>query len=331
MPIRLLLLLPVWLAAACAPSAEQVVVYSSRAEQLIQPLLERYAAESGVRISWITDKEGPLMQRLIAEGDQTPADLLLTVDAGNLWLAAEEGLLQPAGSTLLEKNIPAHLRDADGRWFGLSVRARTVAYSTERVDPQQLGSYAGLAEPKWRGRLCLRTAKKVYNQSLVAMMIAEHGEPKTEQIVRGWVANLAAPVFSSDTRLLEAIVAGQCDVGIVNTYYYGRLQKQNPQIPLALYWPDQDGSGVHVNVSGAGVVRHSDNPQAAVALLEWLSSAEAQKEFAAINLEYPANSAVSPDPLVAQWGSFRQNVINVSRAGELQAASVRLMERAGYR
>ncbi|MDH3589946.1 MAG: extracellular solute-binding protein, partial [Gammaproteobacteria bacterium] len=161
--------------------------------------------------------------------------------------------------------------------------------------------------------------------------IAEHGENKTEEIVRGWVANLAAPVFSSDTKLLEAIVAGQCDVGIVNTYYFGRMQKTDPKIPLALFWPDQQGSGVHVNVSGAGIVRHTDNRDAALALLEWLSSAAAQQEFAAINLEYPANQSVAIDPLVVAWGDFDQNLINVSRAGELQSAAVRLMDRAGYR
>ena len=319
------------LATACAPEPDTIVVYSARAEQLIQPVLDRYAAENGVSVTWITDKEGPLMQRLLSEGEQTPADLFLTVDAGNLWLAAERGLLQPADSVVLDRNIPAHLRDSEGRWFGLSVRARTIAYSTERVDPATLSTYAALADPQWQDRLCLRTSKKVYNQSLVAMMIAEQGEEGTEEIVRGWVANLAAPVFSSDTKLLEAIVAGQCDVGIVNTYYFGRLLKETPDIPLALFWADQQGSGVHVNVSGAGITRHTDNRQGALKLLEWLSSSEAQQEFAAVNLEYPPNPSVSMDPLVAAWGQFDQNLINVSRAGELQAASVRLMDRAGYR
>ncbi len=324
----LLTLLAPALLSACAPDAREVVVYSARGEQLIQPILERYAAQTGVDVRWINDKEGPLMQRLLSEDEQTPADLFLTVDAGNLWLAAENGLLQPARSQQLNSNIPAHLRDESDRWFGLSVRARTIAYSTERVDPEMLGSYADLSDPKWRGRLCLRTSKKVYNQSLVAMMIAGHGEEKTEEIVRGWVENLAAPVFSSDTRLLEAIQAGQCDAGIVNTYYFGRLQKKDPSIPIALHWPPE---GVHVNVSGAGIVRHTDNRDGALALLEWLSSAEAQQEFAAVNLEYPANPAIAVDPLVAAWGEFEPDLINVSRAGELQAEAVRLMDRAGYR
>jgi len=211
------------------------------------------------------------------------------------------------------------------------VRARTVVYNSARVKPAELSSYEALAQPHWKGRLCLRTSKKVYNQSLVAMMIAEHGEARTEAIVRGWVANLAAPVFPDDTRMMEAIAAGQCDVGIANTYYFGRLIEKSPALPLALYWPNQDGAGVHVNVSGAGVTRHAKNPQAALRLLEWLSSEKAQNLYADANMEYPVNPAVKPDPVVANWGSFKQNNINVAKAGELQAAAVRLMDRAGYR
>ena len=317
--------------AATSALAEEVVVYSARIEQLIRPLFEAYTRDSGVQVKFVTDKEGPLMERLKAEGPNTPADILMTVDAGNLWQATQMGLLQPMRSQTLERNVPAHLRDPAGHWFGLSVRARTVVYNTARVKPADLSSYEDLAQPKWKGRLCLRTSKKVYNQSLVAMMIAEHGEARSEEIVRGWVANLAAPVFPDDTKMMEAIAAGQCDVGIANTYYFGRLLQKSPQLPLALYWPNQAGLGVHVNVSGAGVTRHAKNPQAALKLLEWLSSEKAQSLYADANLEYPVNPAVKPDPVVANWGSFKQNNINVAKAGELQAAAVRLMDRAGYR
>ena len=165
----------------------------------------------------------------------------ITVDAGELWHAADRGLLQPIESTMLTGNIPAYLRDPENRWFGLSVRARTIVYSTERVKPEELTSYEALADPKWRGKLCLRTSKKVYNQSLVAMLIASTVKHKTEKIVRGWVANLATEPFSNDTLLMEAIVAGQCDVGIVNTYYFGRLQRDKPEMPLKLFWADQQG------------------------------------------------------------------------------------------
>lgn len=318
-------------AAAAPVAADEVVVYSARIEQLIRPLFDAYTRNTGVAVKFVTDKEGPLMQRLKSEGPNTPADVLLTVDAGNLWQASQSELLQPVKSKTLAANIPAHLRDPEGLWFGLSVRARTVVYNTGKVKPAELSTYEDLASAKWKGRLCLRTSKKVYNQSLVAMMLAEHGEAKTEQIVRGWVGNLAAPVFSDDTKMMEAIAAGQCDVGITNTYYFGRLIEKSPNLPLALFWPNQSGSGVHVNVSGAGVTKYAKNPQGAVKLLEWLSSVSAQSLYADANMEYPVNPAVKPHPVVAGWGNFRHNNINVAKAGELQAAAVRLMDRAGYR
>jgi iron(III) transport system substrate-binding protein len=312
-------------------AAGEVVVYSARNEQLIKPMFDAFTKETGITVKFVTDKEGPLMQRLKAEGANTPADVLLTVDAGNLWESANEGLLQPVDSKELEKNVPAHLRDPENRWFGLSVRARTIAYNTQKVKPGELSTYEDLAGPKWKGRLCLRTSKKVYNQSLVGMLIAQHGEAKTEEIVRGWVANLATEPFSDDTKTLEAIAAGQCDVGLINTYYYGRLMQKDPKLPLALFWPNQSGSGVHVNVSGAGVTKHAKHKAEAVKLLEFLSSSKAQNLFADVNLEYPVNPAVKPDPSVASWGSFKQNPINVSKAGEFQAAAVKLMDRAGYK
>jgi iron(III) transport system substrate-binding protein len=217
------------------------------------------------------------------------------------------------------------------RWFGLSIRARTIVYNTKKVKPSDLSTYEALADPKWKNRLCVRTSKKVYNQSLVAMMIAEHGEPKTEQIVKGWVANLATDPLSDDTKAMEYVAAGKCDVTIVNTYYYGRLMKKNPKLPLAIFWPNQDNSGVHVNISGAGVTKYAHHPQAAIKLLEFLSSEKAQNLFADVNMEYPVNSKVKTDPAVAAWGSFKQNTINVNKAGELQAEAVKLMDRAGYK
>lgn len=314
-----------------ATAADSLVVYSARNEQLIKPLFDRYTADTGTQIKFITDKEGALLERLKAEGANTPADILMTVDAGNLWQAAEEGVLAPVDSSILKKNIPAHLRDTKDRWFGLSVRARTLVYSTQRVKPSELTTYEALGDAKFKNRLCLRTSKKVYNQSLVAMMIARYGEAKTEEIIRAWVKNLAAPVFADDTQLMQAIVAGQCDVGIVNTYYFGRLKKKQPNTPIALFWPNQKDAGVHVNVSGAGVTAHAKHRAAAVKFLEWLSSPAAQNLFADENLEYPANPAVKPNPIVAAWGAFKGDTINVAEAGRLQAQAVKLMDRAGYR
>jgi len=318
-------------ALPAAYAADEVVVYSARAEQLIKPMFEAYTKDTGVPVKFITDREGPLMERIKAEGANTPADIFLTVDAGNLWQAANMGLLQPIKSSVLDANIPAHLKDPDNQWVGLSIRARTIVYNTKKLKPDNLSTYEDLADPKWKGKLCLRTSKKVYNQSLVAMMIAEKGEAETEKIVSGWVNNLATDVFPDDTKLMEAIAAGQCDVGIVNTYYYGRLMSKKPDLPLALFWPNQETSGVHVNVSGAGIVKHSKNVKGAVQLLEWFSSGKGQRMFADLNMEYPANPSYKPDPLVASWGEFKHNLINVAKAGELQATAVKLMDRARYK
>ena len=321
--------------AALPALAEGIVVYSARNEQLIKPLFDAYTRDTGVQIRFITDKEGPLMARLKAEGKNTPADVLLTVDAGNLWQASEEGLLRPIRSQTLETNVPAHLRDPDNEWFGLSVRARTIVYNTGKLKPAQLSTYEDLADPKWKDRLCLRTSKKVYNQSLVAMMITGYGEARTEDIVSGWVANLATSPFPDDTQALEAVAAGQCDLTLVNTYYFGRLMAQSPDLPLAIFWPNQNlqdrAAGVHVNISGAGVTRHAKNPAGAQKLIEWLSSDQAQNLFADVNLEYPVNPKVAPDRSVAAWGSFRQSLINVKEAGSLQVGAVKLMDRVGYK
>lgn len=308
-----------------------VVVYSSRQEYLIKPLFDRFTEETGIEVQLQTGEDGPLIARLEAEGEGTFADILYTVDAGNLWSAADKGLLAPLHSDVLETHIPAHLRDPQGRWFGLSVRARTIAYSTERVDPSELSTYEGLADPKWKGRLCLRTSKKVYNMSLVATMIDRLGQEATEAAVRGWVDNLATRVFSSDNLLIQAIAAGQCDVGIVNTYYLGQEQQQNPGIPVKLFWANQQDSGVHVNISGAGITAHAKNVAGATKLLEWLSTDEPQHMFSDLNLEYPANPAIAPIELVRNWGEFKQDTINVETAGRLQAEAVMLMDRADYR
>ncbi|MDX1656171.1 MAG: extracellular solute-binding protein, partial [Candidatus Competibacteraceae bacterium] len=211
-----MLALPALLAAPLLAAAE-VVVYSARKEQLIEPLFKAFTEQTGIEVNYITDSEGPLLARLKAEGANTPADMLMTVDAGNLWQAAQEGVLAPVDSPVLEESIPDHLQDPENRWFGLSIRARTIAYAPSRVNPEELSTYEALGDPKWKGRLCLRTSKKVYNQSLVAMMIAREGEEKTQQVVESWVDNLATEPFSSDTAVLEAIAAGQCDVGVANT------------------------------------------------------------------------------------------------------------------
>ncbi len=318
--------------AAAIGGAEQVVtIYSSRNEQLIKPLLDKYTEETGVKIELVTDKTGPLMARLEAEGKNTPADMLLTVDAGNLWQAAQQGLLQPVTSAILEANVPAKYRDPEGNWTGLSLRARTIFYDPSKVDASQLSTYADLADPKWKGKLCLRTSNKVYNQSLVASMIEHLGSEKTEQVIRGWVANLATDVFSDDTNMLEAIAAGQCEVGIANSYYYGRLLDEKPDFPVQIFWANQGTSGTHVNVSGAGVVANSNNPEGALKLMEWLSSDQAQGIYASVDKEFPVKEGVDKSEALSSWGDFKADDINVQKFGALQTQAIQMMDKAGYK
>lgn len=312
-------------------AADEIVVYSARKEHLIKPLFEKYTEKTGVEVKYITDKAGVLLEKLKAEGENTPADIYLTVDAGNLWQAANSGVLQPVQSTELDANVPANLRDPENRWFGLSVRARTIVYNTTAGVQDKLESYEGLADESWKGKLVLRTSKKVYNQSLVASLIATHGEEKAEEIVSNWVDNLATAPFSNDTKALEAVAAGIGDATIVNTYYFGRLMKKKPELPLAVFWPNQQIDGVHMNVSGAGLTAHAKNKDAAIQLLEWLSGPEAQADFAGLNMEYPVNSSVALEPFVESWGTFKGNPMNIAVYGELQADAIKLMDRAQYK
>lgn len=331
-PIALLLLAAAALSAGPAAAAEggAVVVYSARIEHLIKPMFDAFTARTGIKVQAFSASEAELFERLKAEGAGTPADVLMTVDVGNLWLAQQAGLLQGFPSPVIEKNIPGHLRARTNEWVGLSVRARTIAHSTERVKPDDLSTYEALGDPRWRGRLCLRTSKKVYNQSMVATMIKTLGEKRTEDVLRGWMAH-EPRIFASDTKLLEAIAAGQCDVGLVNTYYLAQLKAKEPGFPVALFWPNQKDRGVHVNISGAGVTKYAKHRDAAVKLIEFLSSPDAQNLYADINYEYPANPAVRPSALLAAWGSFKADQVDVAAAGEFQAAAVRLMDRVGWK
>ena len=317
--------------AVQAASEDSVTVYSARKEHLIKPLFEAFTQDTGIKVEYLTGKGGALIERLKLEGKNTNADMFMTVDAGNLWYAGSQDLFQPVQTETLKSNIPAHLRDPDGLWTGLSVRARTIVYSTERVNPSDLSTYADLSTDKWKGKLCLRTSKKIYTKSLAASVIYNHGKDKADDIISGWVDNLAATPNAKDSHVMNAILAGQCDVGLVNTYYYGRLIAKNPNAPLKLFWANQDTTGVHVNVSGAGVTKHASNAAGATKLLEYLSSAKAQAIYGSLNKEYPANQNVASDDVVSAWGSFKQDKMNLSQAGILQADAVKLMQLKGYR
>lgn len=319
------------LALAGQAQAAELVIYSARSTQYgPETAFEAFTKKTGIQVKTFGGNSSELFERLRAEGDKSPADVLVTVDAGNLWNAARAGLLSKVDSPELLANVPASLRDPEGRWFGLTMRARTIMYSTKRVKAEELSTYEALGEPRWKGRLCLRTSTYIYNQSFLATMIKRLGEPKTEQIVHGWVAN--EPILiNGDTKILEAIAAGQCDVGLANTYYLARLVAKDPGFPVAPFWANQQTTGTHINVSGAGVAAHAKNRASAVKLLEFLSSPEVQQMFADGNFEYPVNPHASPSPVLARWGKFKADDINVAAAGEFQAAATRLADRAGYK
>jgi iron(III) transport system substrate-binding protein len=317
------------LAVAPPVGAAEVVVYSAR-HYGGEPAFEAFTKKTGIALRIFNASSPELFERLRAEGDRTPADLLITVDAGNLWHAARAGLLAPVDSAVLRANVPPHLRDPDNRWVGLTVRARTIMYNTRKVAPSELSTYEALGDPKWKGRLCLRPSHYIYSQSFVAALIKRHGEARAEEIVRGWVAT--APVLiNSDTKLLEAVAAGQCDVTLANHYYLARLLAKDPGFPVAPFWANQDTTGVHVNISGAGVTAHAKRRDAAVRFLEFVTSPEAQNLFADSDYEFPVNPKVSPVPLIARWGAFRADDLNIAAAGEFQAAATRLADRVGYK
>ncbi|MBW8004755.1 MAG: extracellular solute-binding protein [candidate division NC10 bacterium] len=328
-----LALTPILVQSIYTPEAREpgsVVVYTARIEKLIKPMFNAFTTKTGIKVTYFTAKAPELFERLRAEGPHTPADVLITVDAGNLWIADHAGYLQGFESPIIEKNIPAHLRAKDNAWVGLSVRARPIMYSTERVKPSALSTYEALGDSRWRGRLCLRTSRKVYTQSLVATMIKTLGEQQTEAVLRGWMKNQLR-IFNSDTQILKAIAAGQCDVTIANTYYLARLQAKDPGFPVTVFWPNQNGRGVHVNISGAGVTKYATHRAEAIQLIEFLSSRAAQNLYADANYEYPANPAAEPDGLIAAWGSYKADSVDVAAAGALQAAAVKLMDRVGYK
>lgn len=306
---------------------ETVRVYSGRQYDLEKAFLQ-FADQTGISVEFLFGGDAELRERLQTEADQTSADVFMTVDAANLQIAADQGLLQPLDSPVLEETIPANLRSPDGLWFGLSKRVRTIVYNPQRVDPSELSTYEDLADPRWRGRLCMRNSTNVYTQSLVASLIARDGYETALQVVKGWVAN-DVELINSDVRILETIAAGGCDVGIVNHYYLARLLAEDPEFPVRIFWANQNDRGVHVNISGAGITKWADDPDAARRLLEWLAT-DGQEAFVYGNYEYPVNPAVSPPPIVADWGTFKEDPLNAAEFASLNADAIRLMDEAGY-
>lgn len=316
---------------------DEVNLYSARKEDLIKPLLDRFTDETGVRVNLVTGKEDALLKRLESEGINSPADLLITTDAGRLYRAKQAGVTQPVESTALDTAIPANYRDPQGHWFGLSLRARPILYVKGKVDPAELSTYEDLADAKWKGRICIRSSDNIYNQSLVASLIVADGAEATERWAKGLVANLARPPQGGDRDQIKAAAAGQCDIAIANTYYLAGMltSKDESQRAAAermgVFWPDQDGRGVHVNVSGAAVTKSAKHKDSAVKLVEFLASDASQQWYAETNGEYPVRPNVPVSETLSAWGELKADDLNLARLGELNAEAVRLMDRAGWK
>ena len=306
--------------------AGTVTVYLGR-QYGIEPVFAEFTEETGIEVDFTGGSDPELRERLIAEGTNTPADVLLTADAANIELAASAGLLAPVVGPTIEAAIPEELRSADGLWTALSVRARSVIHSTERV-PEPPTTYAQLGDPAWKGKLCLRPSTHPYTQSLVAGLIINEGAERAREIVDSWVAN--DPLYiNSDTDIYKAVAAGECDVALANSYYLGRLLTEDPEFPVAISWAEQETTGTHINVSAAGVTANASNPDGAKALVEWLATT-GQELFASANFEYPADPTVPVNDLVASWGEFRADQAAVRQLGDTNAAAVDLLSAAGY-
>ena len=323
--------------AAFSPAlAAEVNVYSARQEALIKPLLDKFTQSTGIAVNLVTGKDDALLTRLESEGANSPADLLFTADAGRLFRAKQAGLTQPLDDKALAA-VPAQYRDPEGHWAGLSVRARPIMYVVGKVKADQLSTYEDLADPKWKGRICIRSSDNIYNQSMMASMIAAKGEQGALAWAKGLVANFAQPPKGGDRDQVKAAAAGICDIAIANTYYLAGMltsAKEDDKAAaakVAVFWPNQSDRGAHVNVSGAALTKASKNKDAATKLVAFLLTPESQGWYAEANGEYPVTANVAPSALLAGWGTFKADGLNLAKLGENNAAAVRLMDQAGWK
>jgi iron(III) transport system substrate-binding protein len=318
-------------------SAKQQVLnlYSARHYSSDAAIYESFTQKTGIKVNLVESPGDKLIERVKSEGASSPADVIITVDAGNLWRAQEAGLFQPVSSSVLD-GIDSSARDPQGHWFGFTRRARVIAYNKSKVKPQELSTYENLADLKWKGRILVRSSGNVYNQSLVGAMLAAHGEAKTEEWVRSLVANFARPPEGNDTAQIKAIAAGQGDLALVNTYYLPRLvksekaQERDVAAKVGIFFPNQANRGTHVNISGGGVAKNAPNKAAAILFLEHLANNAAQEVFAKSNHEYPVQAGVPIDPTIASYGKFKADPLNASIFGKNNALALQICDRAGW-
>ncbi len=330
------LVLATLFAALTAPAvAQEVNIYSSRHYDTDERLYADFTDATGIEVNRIEGTTDELIARLKAEGRNSPADILLTVDAGRIWLADREGLLQPIQSETLDSRIPAEFRHPDDHWFGFSTRARIIFHSKSRV-PNPPATYEALADPEWKGRICIRSAMDVYNLSLMSAIIAHDGEAKARDWAAGVLANLARPPEGADLDQIRGIISGQCDIAVVNTYYFARtLGEKVPGISgesqdVGWVFPNQETTGTHVNIAAAGIVINSPNKDAAVKFLEYLTTDQAQAYFANQNYEFPVVQGVKVSEIAASLGEFRRDTLNLSALGENQPKAQAIFNEVGF-
>lgn len=317
--------------------AQEVNVYSARKEALIKPILEQFTSETGIKVNLITGKADALISRMKNEGKYSPADVLVTTDVGRLYRAKEQQLLQKVNSPVLDKAIPVNLRDSDNQWYALTLRARPIMYAKDRVSAEDLSDMASLTDKKWKGKICIRSSGNIYNQSMVAAMIEIQGEEKTLQWATDFVKNFARPPKGGDRDQIKAVAAGQCDIAIANTYYLAGMladaDSSNGKAAgkVSVFWPDQKGSGAHVNISGAGVAKHAPNAKAAKQLLEFMVNENSQQWYAEKNQEYPVRKGVNWSPVLKSFGQFTPQQIALEKVGERNAQALKLMDKANWK
>lgn len=317
--------------------AQQVNLYSARKEALIKPLLDKFTQQTGISVNLVTGNADNLITRLKSEGKYSPADLLLTTDVGRLYRAKEQGLTQIISVSEAIEKLPSNFRDEQGHWLGLSLRARPLMASVDRVDTQTITNLEDLTRPEWKGRVCIRSSNNIYNQSMVASLIAQLGESAAQELVNGLVNNFARPPQGGDRDQIKAVAAGLCDVAIANTYYLAGMLSDKDETTqeqakkVKVIWPNQADRGVHINISGIALTKNAPNKDAAIKLIDFLLSDESQLWYATTNHEYPVLADIAWSKLLQSFGTFKTEQIPLSKLGELNAEAVQIMDRAGWK
>ncbi|ERS91858.1 Fe(3+) ABC transporter substrate-binding protein [Halomonas sp. PBN3] len=324
-------------AFASAASADELNIYSARHYDSDAALYQAFTEETGIEVNLLEGDSDQLIERIKREGVASPADVMITVDAGRLWRAEQEGVFQGVESEVLNERLPESMRHPEGLWFGFSQRARAIFYDRDGFDPAEIGSYEELADPRFEGEVCIRSSNNIYNQSLLASLVEHHGAEGAEEWAQGVVANMARDPEGGDTDQIKGVASGECSLAVANHYYYVRLLHSEDEADrevarqVGVIFPNQDGRGTHVNVGGAGVVEGAPNRENAVRFLEFLASDTAQEIFANGNYEFPVVAGVKMNPVLESWGNFKKDSLNISKLGENNPEAIKIFDRVGWR